>query len=136
MTTDKTHPPGHWFSDETATFGDRLAAAREAAGLAQRELAERLGVRARTITAWEYDQTEPRANRMQMLAGMLNVSLMWLLTGEGEGVSPPDTRGDAPRKSMALLAELQEVRSGIGSLNERLGRIEARLRRELAHEAA
>jgi transcriptional regulator with XRE-family HTH domain len=136
MTADRTHPPGNRFSDETATSGGRLAAAREAAGLARRELAERLGVRAKTISAWEHDQTEPRANCMQMLAGMRNVSLIWLPTGEGEGVSPPDARGNAPRKTVALPAELQEVRSGIGSLNERLGRVDARLGRELACEAA
>jgi len=34
-----------WFSEEAATFGDRLAAAREDAGLSQKALAERLGVR-------------------------------------------------------------------------------------------
>ncbi|MEZ5913851.1 MAG: helix-turn-helix transcriptional regulator, partial [Paracoccaceae bacterium] len=34
----------NWYSEEAATFGDRLAAAREAAGLSQAELAQRLGV--------------------------------------------------------------------------------------------
>ena len=34
-----------WFSEETATFGDRLAGAREGAGLSQKDLASRVGVR-------------------------------------------------------------------------------------------
>jgi len=77
-----------WYGAETATFGDRLAGAREAAGLSQEELATRLGVRLETLIGWEEDAADPRANRLQMLAGMLNVSLMWLLTGEGRRHAP------------------------------------------------
>ena len=135
MTKDETPGTAGWFSDATATFGDRLTAAREAAGLSQRALGERLGVRAKTVAAWENDMAEPRANRVQMLAGMLGVSLIWLLTGEGEGVAPPDARPDTPGRAAELLAELREVRAGIGSLSERIGRLEARLRLELARAA-
>ena len=78
-----------WFSEARATFGDRLAAAREAADLSQKQLARQIGVKTRTLAAWEDDLSEPRANRLQMLAGLLNVSLMWLLNGEGDGVAPP-----------------------------------------------
>ncbi|WP_366943525.1 helix-turn-helix domain-containing protein [Cypionkella sp.] len=76
-----------WYGENTATFGDRLEAARESCGLSQTELAQRLGVRDTTIKSWEADEWEPRGNRLQMLAGMLNVSLMWLLSGRGEGVA-------------------------------------------------
>lgn len=134
MTQDATLDTRNWYSEATATFGDRLTAAREAAGLETRDLAGRLGVRARTVSAWENDRTEPRANRMPMLAGMLGVSLVWLLTGEG--VSAPDAREIVRPGATELLAELREVRSGIGSLAERLGRLEARLTRELLQEAA
>ncbi len=44
--------PEQWFSNEAATFGDRLSAARETAGLSQEELAARLGVRMTTLQAW------------------------------------------------------------------------------------
>ena len=73
------------FTDETATFGDRLALAREAAGLDLAQLAHRLGVRPETLRNWEEDRAEPRANRLQMLAGMLDVSLVWLISGQGPG---------------------------------------------------
>lgn len=135
MTKDAIQETAGWFGEATATFGDRLTAAREAAGLSQRELAERLGVREKTVAAWENDMAEPRGNRVQMLAGMLGVSLMWLLTGEGEGVAPPDAGRDTPGRAAELLAELREVRAGIGSLCERIGRLEARLRLELARAA-
>lgn len=136
MTKDATPVTANWYSDETATFGDRLTAAREAAGLSSCDLAQRLGVRLKTVQAWENDMMEPRANRVQMLAGMLNVSLIWLLTGEGAGVVPPDARPELPEGAVELLAEMREVRAGIGSLSERLGRLEARLKLALAREAA
>lgn len=71
------------YSENTATFGDRLAHAREAAGFDQKKLAKSLGIKTKTIRNWEDDLSEPRANRLSMLSGLLNVSLAWLLTGEG-----------------------------------------------------
>ena len=44
-----------WFSDDAATFGDRLTAARESAGLGQEELARRIGVKPSTLRSWEED---------------------------------------------------------------------------------
>ena len=58
-----------WYGPESATFGDRLAGAREAAGMTQAELARRLGVKKATIADWENDLSEPRANRLSMMAG-------------------------------------------------------------------
>lgn len=79
-----------WYGPETATFGDRLAAAREMSGLTQDQLAQRLGVKVGTLRKWENDVAEPRANRLQMLAGLLNVSISWLLLGESEGLPEPE----------------------------------------------
>ena len=80
MNADETDGPG-WYDPEATTFGDRMTGAREASGLSQSELAKRLGVKVKTIRAWENDQSEPRANKLQMLAGLLGVSIMWLLSG-------------------------------------------------------
>lgn len=116
-----------WFSADAATFGDRLAGAREAMGLSQQELAGRLGVRARTLEAWENDRAEPRANRIQMLAGMLGVSLMWLMTGEGDGLDGPERRAAALPEGNDL-AELREIRADLEAIARRLGKTEKRLR--------
>jgi transcriptional regulator with XRE-family HTH domain len=118
-----------WFSDEKATFGDRLAGAREAAGLSQEDLARKLGVKEKTIHAWEDDLSEPRANRLQMLAGLLNVSLMWLLTGKGEGVAPPEEVAPVPEDLDALLTDLRLMRAETGRMAERMGLMEKRLKR-------
>ena len=42
-----------WFGPETATFGDRVAGAREARGMSQSQLARRLGVKKETLVGWE-----------------------------------------------------------------------------------
>lgn len=141
MTTDPLDTPAvtaeNWYSEEAATFGDRLAAAREAAGLSQADLAQRLGVRTRTIEQWEGDATEPRANRLQMLAGMLGVSLMWLLTGEGEGgVDAPGDEAAATPDVRGVLAEIRELRASMSTMAGRLGRLEKRLRESAKASAA
>ncbi|MFD1912891.1 helix-turn-helix domain-containing protein [Halodurantibacterium flavum] len=119
----------NWFSEEAATFGDRLAAAREAANLSQDELSRRLGVKLKTVIAWEDDVAEPRANKLQMLAGMLSVSVMWLLTGRGDGVDPPGAEATAlPADAARLMAELRQLRAETSALADRIGRIEKGLR--------
>lgn len=40
--------------------GDRLAKARDVAGLTQQQLADRLGVKRTTLAAWENDTSQPR----------------------------------------------------------------------------
>ncbi len=67
------------------TMGGRLLRARDAAGMSINELARRLGVQVTTVQAWENDRSQPRANRLSMLAGVLHVSLSWLLHGVGSG---------------------------------------------------
>lgn len=126
MTTTPDTGTG-WYSEEAATFGDRITAAREAVGLSQEDLAARLGVRLRTIRAWEDDLAEPRANKLQMLAGLLNVSIRWLLTGEGDGVPAPGA-AEVPAEITALLAELRDVKSQLVRTAESLAVIETKLR--------
>lgn len=117
-----------WYSEETATFGDRLAAAREAAGLTQKELAQRVGVKFGTLRNWEDDLSEPRANRLSMLAGILGVSLRWLLTAEGEGLDAPDAAAEVPPNVTMMLTDLRAVRAQLAQSNERLAQLEKRLR--------
>ena len=117
-----------WFGPEAATLGDRLAGAREAAGMTQSQLARRLGVKKATIAAWENDLSEPRANRLSMIAGMVNVSIMWLLTGEGEGMEAPIEDGDTNLELGTAVAELRAIRSEMRTCAERTARLEKKLR--------
>ncbi|WP_054006924.1 helix-turn-helix domain-containing protein [Cypionkella psychrotolerans] len=120
-----------WYSEATATFGDRLEAARESCAMSQIELAQRLGVRDTTIKSWEADEWEPRGNRLQMLAGMLNVSLMWLLSGKGEGVAAPDARAPLALPVRSMLADITQLRRKMQVLGVELMQAEQKLATEL-----
>ena len=124
-----------WFSEDAATFGDRLAGARDAAGLDQKGLAEKLGVKLVTIAGWENDLKEPRANRLQMLSGILGVSLSWLLTGEGDGPEVPEDAVVVSNDLLDLLTEMRTLRTQIVLSGERLGRLEKRMRTALKEQA-
>ena len=120
-----------WYGPDTATFGDRVAAARDAAGMTQQQLAKRLGVKAATLKAWEDDISEPRANRLSMLAGLLNVSITWLINGEGEGVDSPEIVPEMSQEMSDLLLEIRTLKSTLKESSDRLGRLEKQLRQKL-----
>ena len=124
-----------WYGPETATFGDRLAAAREMAEMTQPELARRLGVRVATLRSWEDDLSEPRANRLSMMAGLLNVSMMWLINGQGEGLDAPLEEAALPTSASEVLNELRELRTDLLARVEQMGRLEKKLRTALKEEA-
>ena len=118
------------YSEDAATFGDRLALARESQNLTQEQLAKRLGLRVQTVQNWEFDRSEPRANKLQMLAGFLNVSMIWLLTGEGDGGPAPrdDKAKTLPAELSTLLGEIRDIRVANVKANDRLAKLEKRLR--------
>jgi transcriptional regulator with XRE-family HTH domain len=118
-----------WYGPDAATFGDRVAAARERAGMTHGVLAKRLGVRPATLRAWEDDVSEPRANRLSMLAGMLNVSMMWLINGEGEGIDAPSETMQIDGDIQGILTEMRMLRTEMLSNVETMGRLEKRLRK-------
>ena len=123
-----TEQEADWFGPDTATFGDRVSGAREATGMTQAQLARRLGVKKATLSSWEDDLSEPRANKLSMMAGLLNVSVMWLLTGEGDGMTGPADDVVAAPDFTEVLAELREVRAAMRANAERAARVEKKLR--------
>ena len=124
-----------WYGDDTATFGDRLAAARDAASLTQKDLSKRLGVKLSTLKNWEDDLNEPRANKLQMVSGLLGVSLSWLLTGEGEGIDAPEEAGLEAADLTAILTEMRALRAQMVQSGEKLAQLEKRLRAVLKDAA-
>ena len=120
--------PADWYGADVATFGDRVAAAREAAGMTQATLARRLGVQPGTLRNWENDMSEPRANRLSILAGLLNVSMMWLINGEGEGLDGTEVAGVLPGPAADLLSEMRGLRIELSQSAKQLARLEKRLR--------
>lgn len=129
--TNPQEETSDWYGQDAATFGDRVAAAREQSGLTQKELARRLGVRTSTIRNWEDDLSEPRANRLSIMAGILNVSMMWLINGQGEGMEFPPETGEVTSDMRAILNELREMRADMVARAEQMARLEKRLRQTM-----
>ena len=119
-----------YFSETVATFGDRLEAAREAKGLTVESLAEKLGVDTRTVEAWENDADAPRANRVQMLAGLLNVSIVWLISGESNGTTHVADTYERPTAINDALGEIAQVKASLAIALEKLDELERRLKQE------
>lgn len=84
---------------EQVLFGQRLRKARESAEMSQEELARHLGVKLSTVVKWEAGDVDPRANRLQMIASLLNVPLLWLMAG---GQTVPDYTGQAESNELVL----------------------------------
>jgi transcriptional regulator with XRE-family HTH domain len=117
-----------WYGPDKATFGERLVAAREKANLSQQDLAKRLGVKNSTIKSWENDNSEPRANRLSMLAGLLNVSITWLISAEGSGVEAPEKSDEMSNDLLDALKELTALRVNLLKNIDRINNIEKKLR--------
>ncbi len=120
-----------YYGDEAATLGDRIVAAREAVGYSQKKLASRLGVKLKTVQGWEEDRTEPRANKAQMMSGILGVSLVWLLSGEGEGVLELTDTTSGSEDIQGILDEIRSLRTDMTQTTRRLSTVEKRLRARL-----
>lgn len=105
------------------TIGGRISVAREALGLSAVQLARRLGVKTKTLQDWEADRAEPRANRLVMLAGVLNVSPTWVLVGKGDG---PQNELESTEIRLAR-AEISAVLNTLETMQERLKRALTRL---------
>ena len=117
-----------YFNDDVATLGDRLESARMAKGLTVAGLAEKLGVSTKTVKNWENDGVAPRSNRLQMLAGMLNVSLVWLLSGESNGTSHVAQTHARPTGVNDALGEISQLKSTLSGAFDKLEQLEKRLK--------
>ncbi|MEK1850611.1 MAG: helix-turn-helix transcriptional regulator [Phyllobacterium sp.] len=102
------------------TLGGRLSRARDAKSMSVSEVAGRIGVKPQTIAAWESDRSEPRANRLVMLAGFLGVTPTWLMHGVGQSPVESSTGENA----LALGAEIQTLKEQHEQLGERIEQLE------------
>jgi len=125
LTEDKEH------SGAADTLGGRIVYAREAQELTTSQLARRMGIKTETLHDWETDRAEPRSNRLLTLAGMLNVSPTWLLTGAGE--SPVDSLTET--EMMHIRESVVRMREQVLTLVEELEQLQKRLESYESYQA-
>lgn len=110
--------------DRGDTLGGRIVTAREAQSLSTAQLARRMGVTTVTMQDWEADRAEPRSNRLITLAGVLNVSPSWLLTGLGE--RPMDSLTETELEH--LRQSIERIRDQASLIVSELEELEERLK--------
>ena len=86
----KTGRPG---KQERTPFGERVAQARELAGLTQRQVADKLGTTQRVIAYWEREPVALRAEQLAALAEALGVPADYLLGRQIKDRTPPGPSG-------------------------------------------
>lgn len=112
----------------TSSMGSRLREARERAGTSAAALAEALGVNVTSIKAWENDKRTPRANKLVNIAGVLGVSVRWLLEGQAEPARPES----APISIETLRRDVEQLRSHLSRAQSRLESMTSMLARQAA----
>lgn len=106
---------------DTDTLGGRLSRTRDAQGISLAALARRVGTKKQTLIDWENDRAEPTVERLSLLAGVLNVHLMWLLHGVGD--APADEIGPDPLASLnAQVERLRRIHEDTGQIIDRMSR--------------
>lgn len=131
-----TNSAANNFDDDS--LGGRIATAREAAGMSLTQLAKRLGIKTSTLSNWESDRSEPRSNRLIMLAGALGVSPSWLLVGFGDGPAAEVASTEiklamsALEQARTLHQQTGDLLEGLTSQLERLNKAQAK--RELGED--
>ena len=93
-------PIGRPTTKPRTPMGERIASARDLAGLTQSQLAGKLGTTQRVVTYWEREPVALKAEQLSALAEALGVSGDFLL-GRGE----TKVRGQGPAGRLRLLFE-------------------------------
>ncbi len=75
---------------EKKTIGAFIAVLRKAAGMTQRELAERLNVSDKSVSRWERDECAPDLTLIPVMAEMFGVTSDELLRGERRAADAPE----------------------------------------------
>ncbi|WP_420453412.1 helix-turn-helix domain-containing protein [Ilumatobacter sp.] len=114
-------------ADDAHDIGARIASARTTIGLSVGDVADRLGVRTSTVEKWEQGGTSPRGHHVSKIAGMLGVSVSWILIGRGV---PPTSSDPALAEVRADLADararLDDLANSLAVLDQKLSAVDRR----------
>ena len=107
-------------------LSERIYQARLSKGFSQPQLAQRLGVKPKTIKNWETERSTPRANRLHQVAGVLDVPLLWLLAG---AETPPEVQAPNLNETSEIESKLERAEHLINELSMLMVDLRANTRR-------
>ena len=94
------------------------------------QLASRVAVKSKTLENWENARSEPRGNKLVVLAGVLQVPLIWLLTGDTprtwDRVPVSETAKIAQKLERALVIQ-QDLATLLGEVSADVARLQLQL---------
>ena len=79
--------------NDAKLLGQRIGLCEKIAG-SRTALAERTGISARTLENYSHGRNDPKASACVAIAHATDVSVEWLLTGQGAPVNEPATAGE------------------------------------------
>lgn len=115
----------------STTMGSRIEQSRAGLGLSPSQLAHRIGVKRQTLENWENDRSEPRPERLLRLAGVLQVPIVWLLSGNTPHSSHHRARNPETGRIAKKLERAVAMQQDLAALLIEVSADVARLQREL-----
>jgi len=101
--------------DDTYDLGARLKERRKAAGLTQKTVCERLGIKASTLRTYEKNKTPPPADKLRSMAVMYGTSVDYLFNLEDCFL---DINDDLPKSQKEIIiTAFQTLVDGLATLN-------------------
>ena len=96
----------------STSYGERLSALREAAGISQRELARQLDVHHSNVGFWERTGTVPRSSLVPKMAKILGVTVEEIISDSGKSKQPglPASRLGKAFNSVSKLPRRQQTK--------------------------
>ena len=88
------------------TFGEKLQALRQKAGMSQDALAEKLNVSRQAVSRWERDETMPETEKVILLADLFGVTTDYLLLEQPEPVKEKEPPRQEKRSSRDIIDRL------------------------------
>ena len=112
-------------ADDDAQIGQRLTDARVSLGDSIADVAERLGVTAEDVEGWESGDVPLRANHLNKVAGVLGISLSWLIMGRGaEPIADLSDIGRIRADLAAARSRLDDVVNELAVFEQRLAQLD------------
>jgi transcriptional regulator with XRE-family HTH domain len=118
----------------TATPGSRIKLTRNKLGLSLQQLADRVGVTRKSLENWENDRSEPRGVKVMKLAGVLQVPMIWLLTGDNPPAQDPNPATLETARIVQKLNRAVAMQRDLAALLIEVSADITRLQRELDEE--
>jgi len=108
------HPGGRPTTKKRTALGERLAQARERAGISQKDLAAKLGITQPAVAFWERSAANLRSDVLSRIAEALGTSVDDLL-----GTSAPATRRMVAAKAAAPAGKARVAFDAVSKLPRR-----------------